>query len=105
MLKLKEKKSRPKKVLIYGHDGTGKSTFAEDYCQKNNLKAVCLDVDDTNFTSIPSVEFERSNHIKVKNPNGKNAEITNFLVNGEDVSEKRILLKDDGKIYNIEINM
>ena len=66
VLKLKQRNNIPKKVLIYGLDGTGKSTFAETYCKRHNLKAVCLDVDDTNFTSIPVVEFERSTHIKVK---------------------------------------
>lgn len=66
MLRFKKRNQIPKKVLVYGLDGTGKSTFAETYCTQNNLKAVCLDVDDTNFTQIPLVEFERSNHIKVK---------------------------------------
>lgn len=47
-----------KKVMIYGNDGTGKSTYAEKYCKDNNLKAVCIDVDDTNFTSIPLVEID-----------------------------------------------
>lgn len=66
MLKIKQRKSIPKKVLIYGLDGSGKSTFAEQYCKDNNLNAVCLDVDDTNFTSVPLVEFDRTNHLKVK---------------------------------------
>lgn len=65
-LKLKTRTSMPKKVLIYGMDGTGKSTFAEQYCKENNLHPVCLDVDDTNFTNIPCIEFERSTHLKVK---------------------------------------
>ena len=47
-----------KKVMIYGNDGTGKSTYAEKYCKEHNLKAVCIDVDDTNFTSIPLVEID-----------------------------------------------
>ena len=47
-----------KKVLIYGNDGTGKSTYAETYCKDNDLKAVCIDVDDTNYTSIPLVEID-----------------------------------------------
>ena len=47
-----------KKVLIYGNDGTGKSTYAEQYCKDNDLKAVCIDVDDTNYTSIPLVEID-----------------------------------------------
>lgn len=47
-----------KKVMIYGNDGTGKSTYAEKYCKEHNLNAVCIDVDDTNFTSIPLVEID-----------------------------------------------
>ena len=47
-----------KKVLIYGNDGTGKSTYAETYCKDNNLNAVCIDIDDTNYTSIPLVEID-----------------------------------------------
>ena len=39
-----------KKVMIYGNDGTGKSTFAETYCNKNGLNRVVIDIDDTNFT-------------------------------------------------------
>ena len=41
-------KSDKKKVMIYGNDGTGKSTFAEEYCKQNNLKPIVIDVDDTN---------------------------------------------------------
>ena len=47
-----------KKVMIYGNDGTGKSTYAETYCKNNGLKAVCIDVDDTNYTNIPLVEID-----------------------------------------------
>ena len=47
-----------KKVLIYGNDGTGTSTYAEKYCKDNNLNAVCIDIDDTNYTSIPLVEID-----------------------------------------------
>jgi adenosyl cobinamide kinase/adenosyl cobinamide phosphate guanylyltransferase len=47
-----------KKVLIYGNDGTGKSTYAEKYCKNNQLNAVCIDIDDTNYTSIPLVEID-----------------------------------------------
>ena len=41
-----------KKVMIYGHDGTGKSTFAENYCNKNGLNPVVIDIDDTNYTIL-----------------------------------------------------
>ena len=47
-----------KKVMIYGNDGTGKSTYAETYCKDNGLKAVCIDIDDTNYTNIPLVEID-----------------------------------------------
>ena len=49
-----------KKVMIYGNDGTGKSTFAEKYCKKNKLSPIVIDVDDTNFTSLPIVELDMS---------------------------------------------
>ena len=50
--------SDKKKVLIYGNDGTGKSTYAEKYCKENGLNAVCIDIDDTNYTNIPLVEID-----------------------------------------------
>jgi adenosyl cobinamide kinase/adenosyl cobinamide phosphate guanylyltransferase len=52
-----------KKVMIYGNDGTGKSTFAETYCTQHGLQAVVIDIDDTNFTNLPIVEltFEDNN--------------------------------------------
>ena len=56
-----------KKVLIYGNDGTGKSTYAETYCKENNLNAVCIDVDDTNYTSIPLVEIDTRSDITTFN--------------------------------------
>ena len=67
VLKIRERKTLPKKVLIYGLDGSGKSTFAETFCKENNLKPICVDIDDTNFTSIPCIEFERTNNVKVQN--------------------------------------
>ncbi|MBR2289815.1 MAG: hypothetical protein IJ867_04270 [Clostridia bacterium] len=44
-------------------------------------------------------------NITVKNPDGKNAGVKKFLVNDLEIPEKKILLQDDGKIYNIEIIM
>ena len=52
-----------KKVMIYGNDGTGKSTFAETYCENNGLKPICIDIDDTNYTSVPIVELDLSNDV------------------------------------------
>ena len=36
MLEFEDKKELKKKVLIYGEDGSGKSTFAETYCTKKS---------------------------------------------------------------------
>ena len=52
-----------KKVLIYGEDGSGKSTFAETYCKDNNLNPVVIDIDDTNYTNLPIVEVDLSSDI------------------------------------------
>ena len=52
-----------KKVLIYGNDGTGKSTFAEEYCKNNGLSPVVIDIDDTNYTSLPIVQVDLSTDV------------------------------------------
>jgi adenosyl cobinamide kinase/adenosyl cobinamide phosphate guanylyltransferase len=58
-LTFKNRSSNDKrKVMIYGNDGTGKSTFAETYCKQNGLNPLVIDIDDTNFTSLPIVEME-----------------------------------------------
>ena len=44
-------------------------------------------------------------NIKVRNNNSKNVGVSKFIVNGEDIKEKKILLQDNCKIYNIEIFM
>jgi len=46
------KKDNLRKVMVYGRDGSGKSTFAADYCKKHQLNPVVIDVDDTNKTSL-----------------------------------------------------
>lgn len=56
-----------KKVLIYGADGSGKSTFAEEYCREHNLNPVVIDIDDTNYTSLPILDLDLGNDIKTYN--------------------------------------
>ena len=63
MLKLKTRGNDLKKVLIYGLDGSGKSTFAETYCEDNNLNAVVIDVDDTNYTDLDLLDIELTSDI------------------------------------------
>ena len=48
---------------------------------------------------------ETTYNIKVKNPNGKNKGIEKFLLNGEEIKEKKIKLIDNGKINEIEVIM
>ena len=44
-------------------------------------------------------------NIKVRNNNGKNKGVSSFIVNGEVVKEKKVILQDNCKIYNIEISL
>ena len=60
-----------KKVMIYGNDGTGKSTFAETYCREHGLNPVVIDIDDTNYTNLPIVELvfdenDKRNYFNIK---------------------------------------
>lgn len=56
-----------KKVMIYGQDGTGKSTFAAEYCYENNLSPVVIDVDDTNYTDLPILDLNFRTDIQTFN--------------------------------------
>ena len=42
------------RVHVCGLTGHGKSSFAEEYCKQAGLKPIVLDVDDTNYTSVPN---------------------------------------------------
>ena len=52
-----------RKVLIYGEDGSGKSTFAESYCREHGFKPVVLDIDNTNYTSVPNPILDLSSDL------------------------------------------
>ena len=69
VLKFKKRSSENnlKKVMVYGHDGTGKSTFAENYCRENGLKPVVIDIDDTNYTRLPILELDFGSDVKTFN--------------------------------------
>ena len=65
VLRLKDRKGNPrKKILIYGLDGTGKSTFAEKYCKENRLNPIVIDVDDTNYTSLDILDLKFANDLQ-----------------------------------------
>jgi len=67
LLKLKTRDNEIKKVMVYGLDGTGKSTFAEEYCTKNKLNAIVIDIDNTNFTNLPIIDLDISTDLKAYN--------------------------------------
>ena len=48
-------------------DGSGKSTFAEQYCRDNGLNPVCIDIDDTNYTNVPIVEINLTTDLTTYN--------------------------------------
>lgn len=109
-----EDKTPLKKVLIYGEDGSGKSTFAEKYCNENNLKAVCIDVEKTNFTNIPIVKCDLGNDKKaVRNIIGvvrelKGSEYNTLIIDGAStlleilVSDARGMAKYSDRATNFQ---
>lgn len=90
VLKLKNRSENPrKKVLIYGLDGTGKSTFAETYCKQNGLNPIVIDIDDTNFTGLDILDLRFANDMQtytiVKNTIkeiGKTPEYDTIILDG-----------------------
>ncbi len=56
-----------KKILVYGNDGTGKSTFAAEYCKQHGLKPIVIDIDDTNYTDCDIVDLTLVSDIKTFN--------------------------------------
>lgn len=66
MIKLKDRRAGnvPKRVLIYGEPGAGKSSFCEKYCRENNLKEIVIDFDSTNFTKSPVVDIDLSSDLR-----------------------------------------
>ena len=89
-LKLKNRSENTrKKVLIYGLDGTGKSTFAETYCKENGLNPIVIDIDDTNFTGLDILDLRFANDMQtytiVKNTIkeiGKTPEYDTIILDG-----------------------
>ena len=89
-LRLKNRSENPrKKVLIYGLDGTGKSTFAETYCKENGLNPIVIDIDDTNFTGLDILDLRFANDMQtytvVKNTIkeiGKTPEYDTIILDG-----------------------
>lgn len=68
-LKIRNRAKEPslKKVLIYGLDGSGKSTFAEEFCKENHLNPVVIDIDDTNYTNLDILDLDLGSDVKTYN--------------------------------------
>ena len=66
-LKKRNQDTNLKKVLVYGKDGSGKSTFAEQYCREHGLNPVVIDIDDTNYTNLPILDLDLGSDIKTYN--------------------------------------
>ena len=88
IFKDRTKEPNLKKVLIYGMDGSGKSTFAEQYCKEHGLNPICIDIDDTNYTNVPIVEISIAtdlttyNSIKEVIKEIKNTEYDTIILDG-----------------------
>ena len=81
-----------KKVMVYGRDGTGKSTFAANYCKEHNLNPVVIDIDDTNRTSLFSErrvlqldmknDLQTFNNVKKAIEEIKNTDFDTIIIDG-----------------------
>ena len=85
---LKNRQNVPRKVLFYGKDGTGKSTQACNYCRAKGLKAIVVDVDETNFTACDVIDVDLSNPLKAYTnmleviEDVKNSEYDTLIIDG-----------------------
>ena len=73
---------------------------------KNNILSLnpCISKDWTDYSI--RYKYGRSIYnIKIKNPNGKETGVTSFKVNDEEIEDKSVRLIDDGKVYDIEVEM
>jgi|GEM_PF-4041967 len=102
-LKFKKRGSNDlKKVMIYGQDGTGKSTFAAQYCKENNLNPVVIDVDDTNYTGLPILDLnfrnDRTTYSEIKEAieDIKNSEFDTIIYDGVTSSLEMLVSKAKG---------
>lgn len=63
---LADKTKRVDKVLIYGNPGSGKTTSAWKYCQRNGYNPICFDNNDTNHTDMPNIGIDfKKNHVHI----------------------------------------
>lgn len=98
-----------KKILVYGNDGTGKSTFAAEYCKEHGLKPIVIDIDDTNYTDCDIVDLTLTNDIKTFNQVkavideiGKTDKYDTIILDGVSSLIEMLVSKDPGiKKYEV----
>lgn len=67
VIKLRDDKKIPIKVMFIGKDGTGKSTNAVKYCEAKHLRPIAIDFDSTNIgTGCPVMDINLSTHLTAK---------------------------------------
>lgn len=110
MFKLKQRGlDDAKKILIYGNDGTGKSTFAAEYCKEHGLKPIVIDIDDTNYTDCDIVDLTLTNDVKTFNnvkacidEIGKSSRYDTIILDGVSSLIEMLVSKDPGiKKYEV----
>lgn len=75
---------------------------------KINNETLYIEPSIPNYWKEYSIRYEYKTsvyNIKIKNPNGKNCGIESFIVNGENIEDKKVKLIDNGKINEIEVIM
>lgn len=110
MFKLKQRGlDDAKKILVYGNDGTGKSTFAAEYCKEHGLKPIVIDIDDTNYTDCDIVDLTLTNDVKTFNnvkacidEIGKSSRYDTIILDGVSSLIEMLVSKDPGiKKYEV----
>lgn len=103
---------------LIGRGGWTWYTGSSSWLYKAGIENILgLNIVEQNLSLNPSIPAEWKEYsiryeyktsvynIKVKNPNGKNTGVSSFIVNGEEIQEKKMKLIDNGKINEIEVIM
>ena len=118
-LKIQKRKDMDnlRKVMIYGLDKSGKSTFAEKYCKEHGLNALVIDVDNTNYTNMDLIQIDttsaqRTNKDVITIINSLNSEeydydtivldgVTGLLARLTGVGDGMYVYSERGKLWNM----
>lgn len=94
-LPIQDKSKRADIVLIVGNPGTGKTTGAEKYCKMKGYNPICIDVNNTNFTSIPNLDIDFSkSHIALLK------QLTTYIPLIAKSEYDTIVIEDTGRLFD-----